>query len=391
MQRPYETPQGELGVPFEPGRQRGCPGGMLTEGLVSMRKAAISSGVVGLILLVGSALLAWWVTPSYIARMPSDYNKTRTFDATIHTLFNPAALQAGNLAGAIKTGVPATISENVKVQQTSGNTALIQDTRNISVSGSTVGQTVTPYAVDRQTLEATSSHPGDWSVTPATGLTVSWPLGAKQQNYTGWVYQTNTTTPLKYVKQAQQGGINTYAYQATVPPTPIKNPQLLASLPKSLPVSLLPGLQAAGLISPANLGSLSQLFPGAGEIPLGYTYQANNTYYVAPDTGLVVNLSNNETEMAGIALPNGKIIPVIPVLSYTYHASPASLSAAVNDANSGSSTITTWGVTVPIVGAAVGFLLVVLGVYLWMRGTSKGRPTGIAHPERHPAPAGGVR
>jgi len=36
-----------------------------------MRKAAISSGVVGLILLVASALLAWWITPSYIARPAS--------------------------------------------------------------------------------------------------------------------------------------------------------------------------------------------------------------------------------------------------------------------------------------------------------------------------------
>ena len=355
-----------------------------------MRKAAIVSGVVGLILLVASGLLAWWITPSYIARMPSDYNKTRTYDATIRTLFNPAALQAGNLAGAIRTGVPATISEHVKVQQTSGNTALVQDTRNISASGSTVGQTVTPYALDRRTLEATSSHPSDWSVTPATGLTVSWPLGAKQQNYTGWVYQTNTTTTLKYVKQAQQGGINTYQYQATVPPTPIKNQQLLANLPKSLPVSLLPALQASGLISPATLGSLSQLLPAAREIPLGYTYQANNTYYVAPATGLVVNVSNDEKQMAGIALPGGRIIPVIPVLSYTYHATPASLSEAVNDANSGSSTITTWGVTVPIAGAAVGFLLVVLGVYLWMRGGSGGRPTGITHPESHPTRADGT-
>src|SRR5262249_26971782 len=124
--------------------------------------------------------------------------------------------------------------------------------------------------------------------------------------------------------------------------------------------------------------------------PLGYTYQANNTYYVAPGTGLVVNLSNNETQMAGIALPNDKIIPLIPVLSYTYHASPASLSAAVDDANSGSSTITTWGVTVPIAAAAVGFFLVVLAVYLWMRGSSRGRPAGVTHPERHPTPAGGV-
>jgi hypothetical protein len=356
-----------------------------------MRKAAISSGAVGLILLVAAALMAWWITPSYIARMPGDYNKTRTYDATIRTLFNPAALAAGNLAGAIKTGLPAAITENVKVQQTSGNTALVQDTRKISVSSSVVGETVSPYAVDRQTLEATSSHPSNWSVIPATGLTVSWPLGAKQQNYTGWVYQTYTTTTLRYVTQVQQGGINTYEYQAIVPQTPIKNPQLLASLPKSLPVSLLPRLSAAGLISAANLANMAKVFPGAVSIPLGYTYQANDTYYVAPGTGLVVNLSNNETEMGGIALPNGTIIPLLPVLAYTYHASPASLQAAVNDANSGSSAITTWGVVVPIAAAAAGFVLVVLCVFLWMRGRGGGRPTtGTGHAARHPAPAGGV-
>jgi Porin PorA len=358
-----------------------------------MRKASgavISGSAIGLVLLVAAALTAWWITPSYIARMPGNYDKTRTYDATIRTLFDPAALATGNLAGAIKVGLPATVTETVQVQQTSGNTALVQDTRNITVAGNTVGQTVTPYALNRQTLEATSSHPSYWTVTPAQGLTVSWPLGARQQNYTGWVYQTYTTTTLKYVKQAQQGGINTYVYQATVSPTPIKNAQLLASLPKSLPVSWLPAMRAAGVISAADLTSLSKLFPGAASIPLGYTYQANDTFYVAPGTGLVVNLTNNETEMAGIALPNGRIIPVLPVLSFTYHASPASLSAAVNDANSGSSTITTWGVTVPITAAIVGFVLAALAVFLWMRGTSRGRPTQTAPPERHPAPAGGI-
>jgi len=356
-----------------------------------MRKTAIASGVVGLILLVCAGLLAWLITPSYIARLPGNYNKTRTYDATIRTLFNPAALVTGNLAGAIKTGVPATLTETVKVQQTSGNTALVQDTRNIMASGSTLVHTVTYYALDRQTLAATSSYPSNWSVTAAKGLTVSWPLGAKQQNYTGWVYQTYTTTTLKYVAQAQQGGINTYEYQATVPPTLVKNPQLLAGLPKTLPRSLLPRLSAAGILPAADLASLGKAFPGTTPIPLGYTYQSAETYYVAPGTGLVVNVSNNETVMGGIALPNGTIIPVIPVLAYTYHASPASLSAAVNDANSGSSTITTWGVTVPIAAAAVGFVLVVLAFYLWMRGSSKGRPTEMAPPERHPSPASGIR
>ncbi len=355
-----------------------------------MRKAAVSFGVIGVVLLVAAGLMAWWITPTYIARVPSDYNKTRTYDGTIRSLFDPAALASGNLAAAIKTGLPAKLTDQVKVQQTSGNTALVQDTRTISAAGRPVSATTSHYAVNRQTLAATSSHPGSWSVTPATGLTVSWPLGAKQQNYTGWVYLTQTTTPLKYVKQAPQGGINTYQYQATVPPTPIKNPQALAGLPKTLPVSLLPRLSAAGIIPARQLASLAKAFPHATSIPLGYTYQASNTYWVAPSTGLVVNVSNSETEMAGIALPTGKIIPLIPVLADTYHASPASLSAAVTDANNGSSTISTWGVIVPIVAAAVGFVLVVLAVVLWMRRRSKGRPVDVDHGQRHPSPAGHV-
>jgi hypothetical protein len=355
-----------------------------------MRKAAIASGVIGVILLVAGGLLAWWITPSYIARLPSNYNKTRTYTGTIRSLVNPAALATGNLSAAIRTGLPATLTDHVQTLQTSGNTAQIRDTRTITTAGSPVAKTVTNYAVDRQTLEATASHPSYWSVTAAKGLTVSWPLGAKKQNYTGWVYLTDTTTPLKFVKQAQQGGINTFEYQATVPATPIKNSQVLANLPKALPVSLLTEIRAAGLITPSELGGLTRAFPNATSVPLAYTYQATNTYFVAPSTGLVVNVSTNETETGGIALPTGTIIPLIPVLADTYHASPSSLQAAVTDANNGSGTITTWGVTVPIIAAALGFVLVVLAVFLWMRGRSRGRPVDISQGERHPSPAGSI-
>ncbi len=355
-----------------------------------MRKVAIPLGVIGIILLVAGGLLAWWITPSYIARLPSTYNKTRTYTGTIRTLVVPAALATGNLSAAVKTGLPAKLTDQVRVLQTSGNTAQVQDTRIITTSGSPVAKTVTNYALNRQTLMATSSHPSNWSVTPASGLTVSWPLGAKKQNYTGWVYLTKTTTPLKFVKQVQQGGINTYEYMATVAPTRIKNTQALAGLPKALPASLLPRISAAGLIPPGALASLAKAFPGATSVPLAYTYQATNTYFVAPSTGLVVNVSNNETETGGIALPNGTIVPVLPVLADTYHATPASLSTAVTDANNGSSTITTWGVTVPIAAASVGFVCVVIAVLLWIRGRSRGRPVEVSPGQRHPSPAGNI-
>ncbi len=50
-----------------------------------MRKAAITCGVIGIVLLVAAGLLAWWITPTYIARVPSNYNKTRTYTGTIRS------------------------------------------------------------------------------------------------------------------------------------------------------------------------------------------------------------------------------------------------------------------------------------------------------------------
>jgi hypothetical protein len=355
-----------------------------------MRKAAIACGITGLVLLIAAGLMAWWITPSYIARVPSNYNKTRTYTGTIRSVVDPAALATGNLASAIKTGLPAKLTDQVRVLATSGNTAQVLDKRTITSSGRTIFATNTQYAVDRSSLEATSSHPSNWHVTPAKGLTVSWPLGAKKQNYTGWSYLTNTTTPLTFVKQQNQGGINTYEYHALIRPTLIKNPQVLASLPKALPVSLLTRISAAGLITPAELAALGRAFPHATSIPLAYTYQASNTYWVAPDTGLVVNVANNEIELGNIALPNGTFVPLIPVLSDTYHATPASLSQAVSDANNGSSTISTWGVNVPIAAACVGFLLVVAAIFLWIFGRSRGRPVQMPTDERHPSPAGTI-
>ncbi len=366
----------------------GSLGGM-HQGAV-MRKAAVTCGVIGVILLVAGGLLAWWITPSYIAQLPSSYNKTRTYDGTIHKLLDPAALAAGNPAAAFKTNLPATLTENVKVLQTSGSSALVQDIRTIKAAGSQVASTSSHYSLDRKTLEATASHPSSWSVTPAKGLTVSWPLGAKKQTYTGWVPFTSTTTPLKYAGEAKQGGITTYVYRATIPPTPIKNSQVLASLPASLPTALVPGLVAAGLISPSQAAGLATVFPHATTIPLGYTYQATNTYYVAPATGLVVNVANNETETVGVKLPTGALAPVMTVLSDSYHASPSSLSAAVSDANSGSSAITAFGVALPIALASIGFLLVVAAIILWMRKRSRGKPVAADHGQRHPSPAGRV-
>jgi hypothetical protein len=355
-----------------------------------MRKAAIACGAVGVILLVAAGLLAWWITPSYIARLPGNYNKVRTYSGTIGTLIDPAALATGNLSGAVKTGLPETVTNSVRVTQTSGNTALVRNAITVTSAGHQVGALTSNYAVDRTSLAATGSHPASWHVTNARGLTFSWPIDAKRQNYTGWVPYTLSTTPLTYVTQVQHGGVNTYEYQSNVPPTRITNPQVLALLPKSLPVALLARIEAAGLISRSQLAGLARAFPGAKTIPLAYGYQSTSTYWVAPATGIVVDVHRSEREVGNIALPDGKTIPLLPVLADSFKATPASVSAAATDANNGSSTITTWGTIVPIVAAAVGFVLVVLAIVLWMRGRSRGRPVAPAPGQRHPSPAGQI-
>lgn len=337
-----------------------------------MRKTAISCGVVGVIFLVAAALLAFWITPDLVARLPSDSNTTRTYDGQIRSLVDPVALKQGNFAAAVKLGLAQTLRRQVQVLQTSGNTALVQDARTATASGQQIGAITSQYAVDRRSLEATASHPDSWTVTDAKGLTVNWPFGAKQQNYTGWVDFTQTTTQLRYVRQEQHGGVNTYVYQSAVPATLIKNPQVLRGLPAALPVTVLEGAGKAGLIPPSLLTSLAQVFPHAAQIPLGYTYESTSTYWVAPATGIVVDVNTSEQQVGGVAIPGGKIIPVLPVLVDSYKGSQASVQAAATDAKNGSNTIQTVGTTVPIVAAVVGFVLVVIAIILLLRGRRRG-------------------
>jgi hypothetical protein len=350
-----------------------------------MRKIAIAAcGALGVILVAASFLLAFWITPSYVARLQGNANFVRNYNGTVRTALNPVALRTGNLSGAFITGVPETLRRQVTVQQTAGNTALVHDATTQAVDGRQIGGISSSYAISRTTFQATAPHPGNWSVTKATGQTFNWPIGAKQQNYTGWVPQTETSVPLKYAGQQPQGGINTNVYRATVPPSPIKNPQILASLPASLPVSVLPGAVKAGLIPASLVASLAKAFPGATTVPLGYEYANTATFWVAPPTGVVVNEKLTEVETGGIALPGGRLVPVLPVLSDSYAFRSSSVSAAVSDANNGSSTINALGIVVPIVVGIVGFLLLLAAAMLWIRGRRHG-VGGPAHAARGPS------
>lgn len=343
-----------------------------------MRKAAVACGVVGLILFLGAGLLAFWITPAYVARLPADTDTTRTYTGTIASMLNPAALASGNISAAVRTGLPLTIKRRTQVLQTSGDAALVKDASTATSGSQSIGAITDRYSLDRYNLKATAPHPSGWNVVDAKGLTINWPIGANKQNYTGWEHYTYTTVPLRYVKQQQRAGISTYVYQASIAATPIKNPQVLHALPASMPVSLAQAAAAAGLIPKSLVANIGKAYPGKTTIPLGYTYQATSTYWVDPTTGVVVDLTTNEKQMVGAKLPNGSIIPVFPALVDSYKQSPSSVAAAANDAKNGGGAITALGMTVPIILAAIGFVLLVVAVVLWVIGSRRRRVAPVA-------------
>jgi DUF3068 family protein len=354
-----------------------------------MTKTRIACAVVGVLSLVAAALMAWWITPSYVARIPDGKDISRNYTGTFQSLLDPTALASGNLLGAIKQNVPLTVVQDVKAEKTDGGKALMSDSRTTEAGGTKVEQTKWEYAVDRKSLEAVSSHPSSWNVIPAKGLTVSFPFGAQKKDYVGWVPETQTTTTLKYLRSESKQGITTYVYESKVSPTKIADPQILATLPKQLPASLLKLLASAGNLPAPQVAQLDQILPQLGaQATMAYLFQDDSTFWVDPNTGLVIDVHRNQQRVAALALPNGTAIPLLPAVAATYQDTAASSQKAADDARHGHTVIRWLGVYLPIILLALGFVLLVLAGGLGLlRGRRRGR--GPTEPEAGPGPAAG--
>jgi hypothetical protein len=341
------------------------------------RVAGIILAGLGVISLVVAAVLAWVVAPSR-AQLPSDTNVSRQYDGTVKVALNAAAIAGGDMSKALIINKPVTVDRVVKVVATDGGTAQVQDSRTATVSGGDqLGQTAATYAVDRKSLEATSTHPSDWQVAPAQGLTVSFPIGAKQQTYTGWVPDIQATTPINFVRQESHAGVNTYVYQAQTKATPIKDPQVLGVLPHALPVNLLPNLLSQIPIPDEIKAKITQALPSTTQpLPLNYTYEQTSTYWVEPTTGSVIDLQREEIRKAGVTLPNGAAIDgIVPVYDVVTKGTAASVNSAAADANSKKDSLTAVRKTWPLVLLIVGVILLVAGIVLIVLPSRRTRTT----------------
>ncbi len=340
----------------------------------------IGIAVLGVLCLVAAAILKWVAVPSQ-AKVPSDENTTRQYDGTAKILLNPQALQAGDVNRALTANTPVTATRNVRALATAGDAAQLQETRALTTaSGQPIGRTTATYAVDRKTLAATSDHPSSWQVTPAKGLTVSWPIGADKQDYTGWVQETQTTTTLTYLRQEAKQGVSTYVYRANTQPAPIKDPQVLRTLPTALPVSTLEALSSVLPLAPPVKAQLASLLPQLTQpVPLTYTYQVQSTYWVEPTTGLVIDTQREDIRRAGLTV-RGTTLGAFPVFDVATAYTSSTVVDAANDATDKKDTIDLFGTTLPLILLIVGILALIAATLMFLlsrrtRGT-QGRRTG---------------
>jgi hypothetical protein len=337
-------------------------------------KARTTSGVLlallGVAGLAGAAALYWVVVPDR-AQLPEDTNVTRQFDGTAAVLLNPAGLATGDMSKVLLRNVPVTAERTVNTVATDGGVAQVRDVRTLqSADGQSLGRSEAVYAVDRKTLEAAKNHPDSWTVVDHQGLTVSWPIGAEQREYVGWVSDTQSTTPIKYVGTEQRGGIDTYVYEATVAPAPIKDQQALGALPKSLPPQVAGPLLSALPLPDALKAQLAQLLPQlTSDVPLNYTYESTTKYWVEPETGVVVDADRREVRKVGMELPGGRSVPPsIAVFDVSTSMVDASVTAAAGDASESRDQLNLYGTTLPLILGGAGALLLIVAIVVLATG-----------------------
>ena len=318
-----------------------------------MRKWGVVVAVFGVLMLTGAAVLRFVILPGSM-QLPADTNEKVVYSGTM-TALNAAALQRGDSKNAVIRDLPVTIQRTIKVEQTDGNKALVSDSSVITTKqgGQKVATNQYFYTVDRKTMMAVpnfTSHPAQ----NAQGLAIGFPIGAKQQPYTGWLVEAQNTAPTNYVGKGNVQGVAVYQYKsdATVP---VKNPAA-TGMPAALPKALLPMLAKAFGLSPALQQQLAKALPAMpANVPVAYSFTNNGNYWVEPTTGVVVNMNRATTTSFSIAgLPALKV--PVSALAITY--TPQNLADMVNKANDGLDKVFLYGTAIPLALLVLGLIAI---------------------------------
>lgn len=316
----------------------------------------------GVLLIALAALLRFVVGPT-ATRLPGNTDTTTTYSGT-GSVLNAAALQTGNVAGALAQGIPVTLNRHVYVSATNGGTAIVHDNGTLKAGSSSSPDNHT-YAVDRKRLTEAATINGV-QVEQHQGLTVAMPVDPEPASnvYTYWDTVTRKAVPVTFIGVEDRGGRKTYHYRA-VAAGAVADPVLQQQLPAALPKSLAPKLLA---LLPAQTQKLLAPLVGALPAQVPLTYTASSTYDVWADAKLGAPLDTkiNRSVVANVAL-GGNTLPLVPVLAFDVAQDQASVTDAASTADNAAlklAWIELWG---PLVLLLLGLALIAVGLLLGRR------------------------
>ncbi|MEU9636353.1 porin PorA family protein [Streptomyces tendae] len=326
---------------------------------MSARRPTILLITVAVALLAAAAAVRLVVAPN-VTKLPGDTDQTVQY-AGEATLLDSKALQSGDTAYALRSGVPVTVDRRIRVTSTHGDTAVLEDTMTVHAGEQSLPSSKT-YAIDRGSRKGTSP-PASTPAEPSRGaLSSAFPPGAAQDDsYTYYDATTRSIVPVHYTGTARREGRTVNVYEIKVS-APVKDPATLEPLPSALPkklvASLVPGLDstARARFTPAVLSALPD------PVPLSYLGQSTLVAYVDQQTGIAIDqtVSRKVIAVTTAGSEPARPVPLLPVSALTFEITADSMKDLGDKAESAGVKLNLLSVAAPLVLVVVAVLLLVI-------------------------------
>ncbi len=334
------------------------------------RTAGVALVAVGALLLAAGLVVLLVVAPAR-SQFPDDVDTMRQYEGELGVLLDAEALANADLANLFVRDVPVTIDRSIRTLEVDGTKALVQDESVVSGPGGPLLGSEDTYAIDRKTMEHIENFTDDDRVIDRDGLVVGFPIGTDPEDYPGFNGDTLATNTISFVREEAHEGVDTYVYTAASGPDLIADPVMLASFPEALPKAMLEGLVPALGLSGDEAAQLGQALAALPDpVPLAYLYRYETTYWVEPDSGVLVDYQKLESRSVALDLGE-QPVPVGEVMHLEYAQTAGSVAEAVDDAKDARSALFWQGLVLPWALIVVGGLAGLIGL-MALRGQTPG-------------------
>ncbi|MPQ97016.1 DUF3068 domain-containing protein [Modestobacter sp. I12A-02628] len=316
-----------------------------------MRGRAVGLVLLGLgTFMLVAALAVRFVLVPELVKVDLDQSATPTAIADDLTYFDLGTLQpVTNDEGRANQ----TVQGDPNAPEADPDTAVWSSgTSILSSRGDILTTTEFRVCLDRRTAEAVGncgSASVDGEPADIQGLTITFPIGTEQRDYTWFNSTVGQSFPARYEGEDTVQGLDVYRFVTEVPATTIRQEEVPAAL--------------AGA-------------PGDGNVTADVVYSNVRTMLVEPTTGVII--SATESPNVVFQGPDGET--GITYLSGDFTANEQTVATQVDLASDKRDQIRAVTTTAPIALGVLGLLLLVGGLLLFLRA---GRGGDVAAHDRH--------